>query len=135
MSPGVIPDNDSKGLSFSISSADTTHPGKVRTRNEDSLISLPEQSLWAVADGMGGHQSGDFASQTITRNLSLFQQQESLSDSILLLEENVLNSNNIRKRRFANVINRKDTKYRLFQISTKRHMYITNNIKAGPSEP
>lgn len=95
MSPGELPDNDSKGLSFSITSADTTHPGKVRTRNEDSLISLPEQSLWAVADGMGGHQSGDFASQTITRNLSLFQQQESLSDSILLLEENVLNSNSI----------------------------------------
>ena len=95
MSPGELPDNDSKGLSFRITSADTTHPGKVRTRNEDSLISLPDQSLWAVADGMGGHQSGDFASQTITRNLSLFQQQESLSDSVLLLEENVLNSNSI----------------------------------------
>ncbi len=95
MSPGELPDSDSDGPIFNITSADTSHPGKVRTRNEDSLLSLPAQNLWAVADGMGGHQSGDFASQTITNNLALFQQQESLSDSILLLEENVLNSNNI----------------------------------------
>ncbi len=48
-----------------------------------------------VADGMGGHQAGDFASQTISRNLGLFKQQGSLEDSILLLEENLLNSNTI----------------------------------------
>ncbi len=99
MSPGELPDSDSDGPVFHISSADTSHPGKVRTRNEDSLLSLSEQNLWAVADGMGGHQSGDFASQTITDNLALFQQQESLSDSILLLEENILNSNGIIRQR------------------------------------
>jgi protein phosphatase len=42
---------------------------------------------------MGGHQAGEFASQLITQNLGLFKQANSLDDTILLLEENVLNSN------------------------------------------
>jgi protein phosphatase len=60
---------------------------------------LPEENLWAVADGMGGHHAGDFASQTITQNLGLFKQQVNLDDSILLLEENVINSNTIIRRK------------------------------------
>ncbi|HHW07959.1 MAG TPA: Stp1/IreP family PP2C-type Ser/Thr phosphatase [Clostridia bacterium] len=39
-----------------------THVGLVRQRNEDSYAVLPEHSLFAVADGMGGHQAGELAS-------------------------------------------------------------------------
>ncbi len=35
--------------------------GRVRTRNEDAFLLLPEQELYVVADGMGGHQRGDVA--------------------------------------------------------------------------
>lgn len=84
---------------FRITSSGVTHTGHVRTRNEDSILLLPEESLWTVADGMGGHQAGDFASQTITQNLGLFKQQQSVDDSILLLEENVINSNTIIRRK------------------------------------
>lgn len=80
---------------FEISSSGVTHQGKVRERNEDAILLLEEESLWLVADGMGGHQYGDFASNTITRNLGLFKQQQKLEDSLLLLEENLMNSNAI----------------------------------------
>lgn len=39
-----------------------THIGLVRKNNEDSYLSLPEYQLWAVADGMGGHEGGEIAS-------------------------------------------------------------------------
>lgn len=78
---------------FTFLSSGMTHTGHVRTRNEDSFACVPEQNLWVVADGMGGHDSGDFASQTITEQASKFTQQADLESSILLLEENLLHSN------------------------------------------
>ncbi len=46
-----------------------TDVGLVRKVNEDSLLARPDIGLWAVADGMGGHQAGDLASQTIVEQL------------------------------------------------------------------
>lgn len=87
--------------SFQIYSHGVTDTGHVRTKNEDSILVHDDENVWIVADGMGGHHAGDFASQTITNNLSLFKQHASLDDSILLLEENILNSNSIiRKKSF-----------------------------------
>ncbi len=39
-----------------------TDAGQMREHNEDSLLCCPELGLWAVADGMGGHQRGEVAS-------------------------------------------------------------------------
>lgn len=48
---------------FQFSTA--THVGRVRTTNEDRLLAQPDHGVWLVADGMGGHEAGDFAAQTI----------------------------------------------------------------------
>lgn len=46
-----------------------THVGLRRKVNEDSLLVRSERGLWAVADGMGGHEAGDVASAKVTEAL------------------------------------------------------------------
>ena len=54
---------------FHWSSAGRSHVGMVRAINEDACLAMPELGLWAVADGMGGHEAGDIASQMIVEAL------------------------------------------------------------------
>ena len=45
--------------------AGLTHRGLVRDHNEDKILTDPCGQLWAVADGMGGYQHGEVASDVV----------------------------------------------------------------------
>jgi protein phosphatase len=55
-----------------IKSGFRTDVGKRRDRNEDALLLLPKEKLFVVADGVGGQNSGDFASRKATNGIEEF---------------------------------------------------------------
>lgn len=54
---------------YRFRSVSATHPGAIRTLNEDSFLENPAAGLWVVADGVGGHAAGDYASQAVVAGL------------------------------------------------------------------
>jgi protein phosphatase len=77
-----------------------THAGHVRDHNEDDLVLRPAVGLWAVADGMGGHEAGAFASQTVTGALKTIEAPASAAALLKSCEDKLAQAND-RIRAFA----------------------------------
>jgi serine/threonine protein phosphatase PrpC len=54
---------------FTVETGAASDTGCVRDHNEDAFMARPDSGVWLVADGMGGHDAGDFASRTIAEEM------------------------------------------------------------------
>ncbi|HEY2611326.1 MAG TPA: protein phosphatase 2C domain-containing protein [Reyranella sp.] len=82
MSDTGIDQNTARSGSFRSGAA--THAGAANRLNEDAFVNRPDLGLWAVADGAGGHESGEVASAEVAGLLQTID--AGLSAAEMLLE-------------------------------------------------
>lgn len=83
-----------------FSSAGRTDTGKLRSHNEDAVLIRDDVGLWVVADGLGGHSAGDYASRMIVERLGHLRRPDNVFDFIETIED-TLDSINAELRRTA----------------------------------
>ena len=66
------------GRQFRLDWLARTDRGSVRDHNEDTFAAVPEMRVWLVADGMGGHEAGDWASREIAEAFAELPDSDSL---------------------------------------------------------
>ncbi|MEC7761502.1 MAG: SpoIIE family protein phosphatase [Pseudomonadota bacterium] len=80
---------------FEFETGAATDVGRKRQINEDSYLARPGYGLWVVADGMGGHSAGDYASQTIVAELDSVGMATSVEDLRARFMERLTRANDL----------------------------------------
>ena len=70
-----------------------SHVGHVRELNEDACLARPDLGIWAVADGMGGHECGDYASALIVGELGRVRRPGSARELLQAVDETLARCN------------------------------------------
>jgi serine/threonine protein phosphatase Stp1 len=73
----------------------TTHVGCVRSNNQDSFCINPAAGVWAVADGMGGHNGGERASALIVAALEGLPERTVFPDKLATLRQAITSANRL----------------------------------------
>ena len=76
-------------------SASQSHVGLRRKLNEDRVLERPECGLWAVADGMGGHDAGEVASAAIVDALAALPTTTNANDLVAAAERALVEVNGL----------------------------------------
>lgn len=74
-------------------SAAGTDVGRARDINQDAFLERPDVGVWAVADGLGGHQSGEIASRMVCDALADLVPDSSFADAIEAVRERMCRVN------------------------------------------
>lgn len=80
-------------MALPFRSAGRTDIGKARRRNEDAILVRDEAGLWVVADGLGGHADGDFASRLVVDRLASLPRAGDAFDFVESIEEALAGAN------------------------------------------
>ena len=89
-----------------LPSAGRTHPGTKRRVNEDAVLLRPDLGLWAVADGVGGHEAAAEASRLVVDHLDQFLAPLSFGGAVDDLRELLTAANQALRDRAATIADR-----------------------------
>jgi len=78
---------------MTFKSSASTHVGMVRKINEDSFAERTDIGVWAVADGMGGHEAGEVASGTVTDYIKNIPAEESFAGVLAAVQKSIAAAN------------------------------------------
>jgi serine/threonine protein phosphatase Stp1 len=70
-----------------------THVGLVRSSNQDSYYCNPAAGVWVVADGMGGHYGGEWASAAIIKRIGELPTHGDFAERLCAVRQAIADSN------------------------------------------